>query len=286
MAGAKEKLQSPEVRIKAEISKSGFLGECLSYEVTLMSTDPDISNVRIIRSPEFPEGVTVIQGVVRNNRPERVEEKGKTYYCWTILRNFIIPSKSGKFTVTGGEYVVFIPHERMVYHDFWGPRRAVEYEEQRVDCKSVSFKVSPLPANKTGKEFSGCIGDFRIEGWFPPGKITPGNEAYAVFTISGYGSLEELKMPNIYKIFHKGCHMKEVEQNEERMQRDGKLYSEITLTCRFVADNDEFEIAPLCMLMFNPSTGKYEEVCSEALHWTNNSSEKKSSKPSNDAIAI
>lgn len=272
--------------LSAELKKSGYVGECFTYEITLTGDSPAISNVRVMEYPKFPEGAKIIQGVVNNNRPVKNKTGNRETYTWTILRYYIIPETSGKMTVGEGKFLAFIPHEKVIYHDFWGARRTVEYEEVALTCKSVSAKISDLPANKSANEFSGCVGEFTVEGWFPPGKIYAGKESYAVFTISGFGSLKDLKVPNLYKLFNVNCRLKEVEQSDSQMQRDGKLYSEITLTCRFIPDDDEFEISPLCFLFFNPEKKKYEEECSDVLHWTSTSSDDKNGNSSKDAIAI
>lgn len=275
---------NPDIKICATVDKSGYVGEALVYEVLLTSDSPEISNVRVTKYPKFPEGVKVVQGIVNNQRPELKESKGKKYYSWTILRYFLIPEREGKMDVGDGNFVVFIPHEKIVSHPFWGVRHTVEYEEMVLSSKAVDFKVKKLPSEKEG--YAGCVGDFRIEGWFPPGKIYAGKEAYAVFTISGYGSLESLRLPNIYKLFDRGCKLKEVSREEETMQRDGKFFSEITLTCRFMPEEEEFEIAPLCLQFFNPERGKYYEVCSEALLWMQRQEEKKNKDHNKEAISI
>lgn len=277
--------EKPDIRITAEIEKTGFTGEVFTYKVSLCSTSPDISNVRVVKSPGYPEGINVIQGAVNTSRPEKISLKGKTYYRWTILRNFIISSKAGKFKIGEADYVVFIPHEKIVYHNFWGNRRTVDYEEVKIGCNAVDFKVSPLPENKAGKDFSGGIGEFKIDGWFPPGKISKGREAYVVFSISGQGNLKEMKLPNIYKIFNENCHLREVEQSEEQVQREGKLYSEVTLTCKFMPEEEEFSIAPLSIEFFDPDTKRYYTASSEFLRWTSQPSTK-STNHSREAIEI
>lgn len=281
-AKSQEKL---DIKMVAEIQKTGYVGESIPYVVKLMSTSPDIADVRVVKYPEYPESARVIKGVTRNSHPEKIQQKGTTYYCWTIMRSFIIPEKSGKQSIGAGRFVVFIPHEKIVYHNFWGNRRTVEYEELALECKSTDIKIAELPGSKTVNEFSGCVGDFKIEGWFPPGKILTGTEAYVVFSISGYGSLADLKVPNLSKLFSKGCRLKSVEQDEEQSQREGRLFSEITLTCSFVPEEEEFEIAPLTLKFFNPESKKYYETGSDFLHWDTKPTNKKVSH-SKDAIEI
>lgn len=275
-----------DIKISSEIQKSGVVGEVFKYEVTLLSNSPDVSNVRITKNPVFPEGMKVIKGVTGNNDLRKREEKGKTSYARTILRYYLIPDKAGKFTIEPGSFVAFIPHERIIYNGFWGNQRMVEYEEKALNCNSSQFKVNELPVNKDSSPFSGCVGEFTIEGWFPPGNIYVGSDAYAVFTIGGFGSLSDIKLPNLNKLFSNGCHLKEVEQNEEQQQRNGRLYSEVTLTCKFVPQLEDFEISPLCLLFFNPETKRYEKVCSESLHWMSQPSNKENKRTLKEAIEI
>lgn len=277
---------SPEIKVVASVQKTGYVGESMPYIIYLESTSPNIADVRLVKNPEMPSEFTRLRGAANSSRPDVLKEKGKTLYRWIISREFLKSDKVGKYTIPGGKYVVFIPHERIVNHGFWGHQRVVDYEEIEVSANSVSVKIDNLPALKGENDFSECVGEFVIESWFPPGKIYEGNEAYAIFTISGYGSLENLKIPNMSKLFSEGCYLKEVEQNDSQTQRDGKLFSEITLTCKFVAVKDEFEISPLCMKFFSPEKKTYYDICSEALHWTNEPTKKEDSSLYKGAIGI
>lgn len=275
-----------DVKVVSEIQKNGVVGETFTHVVSLLSTSPEISDIRVAQAVKYPESIKVIKGMVRTGRPEQIKLNGKTYYRWTIRRDFLIPSAPGSYTIGKSSYVAFVPHVTGYYTDFWGRHQVVDYEEINVDCKAASFKVNKLPNNKTGKEFSGCVGEFNLDGWFPPGKIVAGKEAYVVFSISGFGSLQNLKLPNIYNIFGEGCKLKEVSQDESQSQRDGRLFSEVTLTCRFMPESEDFSIAPLCLLFYSPGQGKYVEKCSETLHWTSQPASKTESTSSKDAIEI
>lgn len=272
------------IKIEAEITKSGYEGETLTYEVKLYSTSRSISKVNTVSNPEFPAGCRVINCDVYNNSVTRPSGKGQYKYCWTILKKFIIPQSSGKYQIKGGTYAVLIPHERIVDRGFWGYSRMIDYEQLRSQSNSVDFKVGNLP--KVSEQFAGCVGNFSIESWFPPGEIYKGQEAYAVIRISGYGSLQDLKVPSLYKIFQNGCQLREVDQNDELKLKDGKLYSIVTLTCKFIPNEDDFEINPLCLEFFNPETKKYYKSCSETLRWNGSNSRSKRGTTNKDAISI
>lgn len=275
-----------DIKVITEIEKSGFVGETLTYNVNLLSKSADIADVRLIEAPHFPEDTKVINGIVRNSRPSVIEVKGKKYYCWNILKVFVVPSRAGKMKIGEGKFVVFKPIEKIINNSFWGPRRIIDYEEQTVVAPNCSFQVKALPNNKSGETFNKIVGDFDVESWFPPGKIYPGKEAYVIFKISGYGDLSQISLPDVYGLFGKGCRFKEMEQSENQVQREGKLFSELTLTCRFEPLEDEFEILPLCIGGFNGASGKYYRECSDSLLWTKDSKEKGSSQRPGEAMEI
>lgn len=266
------KTDSPhDISIIAEVAKTGFIGESFKYEVSLISSSGDISNVRFLSGGEISGDVEEINGIVNNTRPIQIEKKGKKYFKWIIARSFIIPKKMGKVSISSSKYVVYIPYETVVYHPFWGRQKKINYEELIVSCNPVEFKVNPLPGGEH-KDFCGSIGDFSIKAWFPPGEIFKSNDAYVIFSISGFGSLSDLKIPNISKLFHKNCRLKEVSQNEQQLQKDGKLYSEVILTCKFAPDEKDFEIDPLVLKFFNPESKKYYSTSSELLKWSTSAS--------------
>lgn len=272
-----------EVKLEAKLTKTGYVGESCVYEVILYSTSPNIADVRPVRSIKFPTEIKSVRGVVRGSA-NRVDNKGKFKYSWVILREYLIPEESGKFNIQGTDFIVFIPHDRIVNRGFWGNTRIREYEELTTRCNDVSIKINKLP--KVPADFSGCVGDFKVESWFPRGMIYQDREAYVVFKISGYGSLQNLKVPPLNKLFVSGCRLKEVEQNDEILQRDGKLFSEVTLICKFIPEETSFEINSLCFEFFNSDTGKYYNACSDVLNWDGKPSNQQKVNPSKDAIAI
>lgn len=272
---AEEKIN---ISVEASVEKSGYVGQCLEYVVKLKSNIPNIADIRLVKGSEFPSGLKIIKGFVSNQRPKEETVKGKKFYVWTISRNFILPSAAGKYTIPESKYIAFIPHEKIVKDYFWNNMRVVDYEEYPVTCNSINFKVENLPSKDKPDNFTGCVGSFTIEGWFPPGNIIIGREAVVAFTISGYGDLENLKLPNLSGIFKNGCNLKEIEQEEEKTQKNGKLFSEVTLICRFIPETEDGFISPLELTFFNPEKKKYETVSSFTLHWDKKSTVKSSGK--------
>lgn len=267
-----------DISIEASVNKSGFVGQTLEYVVKLKSNIPNVADIRMVKGANFPSEIQVIKGHVSNQRPQEETIKGKKYYVWTISRNFLIPNAAGKYTIPESKYIAFVPYEKIVRDYFWNNMRIVDYEEYPVTCKGVSFKVDDLPSKGKPADFTGCVGDFTIEGWFPPGNIIIGKEAVVAFTISGYGDLDNLKIPNLSGLFKNGCSLREIEQNDEKSQKNGRMFSEVTLICRFIPETEDGFITPLSLSFFNPEKKQYETVSSFTLHWDKKSTVKPSGK--------
>lgn len=257
-----------DIKITSEIKKNGTVGEALTFTVKLVSNIQNISDVRILNSPDLPLSCKIIDGRVLEKWPEKEIKNGKTYFSWIIERKFLTFEEAGKYKIGTADYVVLIPKVSEYYDKVWGFGKTVTYEEIRVSSPAVEIKIGALPENRQFSSFTNCIGDYKIEAWFPPGNISLDGEALVVFTINGFGDLSDIKLPNLVKGFGEGCRLKEVEQSEKIIQEDGRLYSEITLTCRFIPTSNEFIINPLCLVFFDPQKKNYYEICSESLHWT------------------
>lgn len=275
--GAKE--NKVDIFTEAALVKSCVVGETVEYIVTLYSSSPDVADVTVRKTPGFPADLEVAYGAVRNVRPSEVSVKGKTYYSWPVLRCFVTPKQTGKFSIKGGEFVAVLRKGVVVNDYFWGPRRTYTYEEKTADCRDSEIKVNPLPARHRPADFSGCVGDFNIRGWFPPGEIVAGNEAIVVFTVSGFGSLEGLEIPNISAAFSEGCRLRGIEREDEVSQRDGRLFSETTLVCRFIPESETGEIGEFSLVFYNPETETYETVSSLPLSWNGQASRRRDTTP-------
>ncbi|MCH5214084.1 MAG: BatD family protein [Muribaculaceae bacterium] len=278
---ASAKTTGPEISIEATIEKSAYVGEVLEYTVTLLSTEANIANVKIVKNNTFPREAKVINGATRNGRPQTVQKGGKTYYSWTIQKDYLIFDNPGKYTIDKAEYAVYIPHTKAVRDNFWGMRQYVEYEEVAATGNAVSFKVEQLP--KKGEGSCDGVGDFTVEGWFPPGAINVGSEAYCIFKISGEGYLSDLNISEIYKCFKENCQLKEVEPEEEFKQRNGMLWSEVTLVCKFIPQKADFKIEPFCLKFFSPDKKSYYDACSDTLE---GSQQKKPERKTRDNNAV
>lgn len=257
----------PLLKLEASFERDGYEGETMVYQITLLSSTPNVSNVKIKNAPVFPPGCRVMDGGTGINDMEEVSIDGKTFFKWIILKDYVTPHMIGKNTISRSRFLVFMPKDMVTYNNnSGGSRRVMEYDERLVECNSVDFKIKELPsAKKAGGSFCGCVGDFNIEASFVDEQFKKGEEALVVFKISGAGNLKDIWIPNLSNAFGSGCRLLEVVQNCQNTLNDSQLYSDYTITCKFIPEKKEFEIKPLTLVFFNPETKTYYKVGSENL---------------------
>ncbi|MDE7380551.1 MAG: hypothetical protein K2N03_00295 [Muribaculaceae bacterium] len=256
------------VFLEVELKSNGYVGETLTYNINLYSTSQEISDITETR----PFGVSdfkMIKGNVERLSDNKVKVKGKQYYKWNIGRYFIIPEKKGYFTVKGGEYEVFFPVVKIVEDPWWGRRKSVVYDSFVLKAPDKKIKISPLPTNIKGENFSGAVGDFSVVSWLPPGTISKGKEAVAIIKISGNGLLENVEFPSLSQVFAENCKLKSIDRRENLSQENGNLVSEVVLECLFIPTSDKGETSVFQFSFFNPYTKKYQTVSTEPQPWNN-----------------
>lgn len=263
-----------KVEVRAEAPRSCFVGETVTLTVTLISDTPDIANVSLSSEPDYSAASAVVPGRVSGN-PQEVEKRGKRSYRWTIARYFVTFDHPGKVKVGEARYIAYQPVRQVVDDLFWGPQTRVSYREIPAECKGVEINVKALPEKGRPENFSGAVGDFDIEGWFPPGQIYVGSEAVAVIEVTGFGSLKGVAVPDISKAFRNGCRLRGAESSDEISQRDGRLHSTLRLTCSFIPEDPDGEISEIPFCYFDTRTGQYRTVTTNILKWTEGDREPK-----------
>lgn len=254
--------------MEAEISSSGYEGECLVYDIFLYSTSDEISNITTIKNPDFGS-LTTFKGTVSNVGAQKIKKKGKLYNKWNVAKYFVESGEKGTFKINGGEYEIFLPYVVFVDDPWWGRRRSTKYDRLKLSVPEVSFKVKPIPLSSAPKDFSGAIGDFSVISWLPPGIIAKDREAVAIIKVSGYGILSNIEFPGLKSVFTGDSRLKEIDRRENITQKDGKLYSEILFECSFIPIKEKGETNEFEFTFFNPATGKFKTVKTEPQPWNN-----------------
>lgn len=267
-AGTSDDYEKIDAFVEVSLPSSGFVGESIVYDVFFYCTSSEVSDLQLNVSPGFGT-LQTITGTSSNKNVPVVKKKGKSYYKWNAGRYFIIPDKAGSFTITGGKYVAYIPHERVVRDPWWGLRRVVDYEKISIVSEDKKIKFRPLPDVSNRLDFSGAVGEYSVVAWLPPGKISKDSEALAIIKVSGFGYLKDVEFPGLKDVFTGDSRLKKIERKEEITQRDGKLYSEIIFECSFIPLVEKGEIEEFSFCFFDTKSGKYRTVVTEPQPWNN-----------------
>lgn len=260
--------------------KKCVIGEVVLYEVTLLTQSPDI---RLLSSPRrFNFGALQAVNAGSDSQFSRVKVKGKEYFSAVIARFYLTATEPGRYQLTASEFVVGLPHERVVRDPFFGQRRQLYYEEVPLEAPALSMKVSELPSPPGGFPNSGAVGEYEVSVWIPDGYITAGEDAVAVVSVSGKGLLSDAVIPELKKAFSGSTRLKSVSENRNNFLKDGALCSEIELECTFVPIPDadgKCVIGPVEFGFYSPSAGKYVRTSSSPVEVPFSSSKGSSPPP-------
>lgn len=253
--------------LQASLSSSKTtVGGLVLYEVAVISP---ISSISLMRMPSANVwGALHAKGIGSDASMSHVRIKGKDMYRAVIARYWLSSSEAGRFKVPSGEYVIGVAKERLVRDPFFGAMRSSYYEPVKLLSPSLDLKVESLPKPPASFPFSGAVGEFEVSVWIPEGYIAAGQEAVAVVTVSGKGSLEGVEIPSLQGAFSSDARLKSVSEERSQYVREGELWSEIELEVTFVPHPDAegvSRIGPVEFGFYSPEKGKYVRVASEAL---------------------
>lgn len=239
-------------------------GETAIYEVVLFTPVANVDGVDQIAYPQF-EGADVSR-TSADNRLSPVEINGKQYYKAVIDRYFLRYPDNGKFKIPGGRYRLGVLHRQEYYDPFWGKQYGNVVDALELQAPATEVKVAALPKKGCPEDFSGAVGDFEISVEFPDGNLRSGEDALMLVTISGSGSLDGVKLPDLPGMLPDGLQFKSMTDNIDHFVKDGELGSEVEVECMVMPKHEgTFTIENVRFSFFNSSTGKYETITAPAV---------------------
>lgn len=235
-------------------------GEPVMYEIVLQTSNPAVAGTMLKTPVQFEDFTVVRQPADSRLHEETV--KGKKVYAAVIDRYKLLPKKTGKCRIPGGEYVVAMRRQVLMNDPFWGQMIGEDVEELEFKADDVKFSVAPLPEKGKPDTFSGAVGVFDISIDVPRGEIRKGENAIAVLTVKGEGSLMEDMMPDIISSFPSALSFKSASPRiEEYITADDKLGTELEIECSFVpAEEGKFIIDPVEFVYFDKKSKKYGRI--------------------------
>ena len=258
----KKRNESAQPYLEAKINREKAVeGEMLIYEVVLYSSDPNIAGLQLSRNPAFGN-LPVSRSAADNHLDETVRD-GNRYFTAIIDRFFIEAAEPGKHKLSGGAYDVGYGRQVTMQDPLWGPYVTEKVDVVSLNAPDLTVTISTLPDKGKPKDFSGAVGEFTVEVTLPVGELHPGDEAFAIVTISGEGDLSEASLPNVRSIFPPELQFHSMTENRNHFVKDGKIGSEIEIECIFTPQTEgSFEIGECSFSFYNPMLRKYQRAVS------------------------
>ncbi len=253
-------------------SHKAYAGQWVTLTVTLFSDSPDISSAYPISNPNFSSLSVYEMGGDR--KFEKKKYKGKDRYSVVVARWCVCSESPGKFKIDIPDFYVGIPNEEIV-DTFWGKRKIRTEQKYRISSKPVEFKVNEIPPVPNGFDFSGAVGKYEVELWVPAGEVGKDQEAIAMVSISGIGSLKNASIPKVLPAFQGGdVKLKNVSEERKNFIKNNSLHSEIELQCSFIPLKEgQLSLGSIKFGYFDTAIGKYRYAESSPVSFDVSSSE-------------
>ncbi len=120
---------------------------------------------------------------------------GRTYATAILDRFILFPQKSGRLTITSGEYDLVVTQIENISLNGMVTIRQPHQRNLKISSNSATVDVMPLPDPPAG--FSGAVGRFNISSRLVGGRLRTNEGASMVLTITGTGNIKYIPEPKI-----------------------------------------------------------------------------------------
>ncbi len=191
-----EYLADENMHLVAEISKiDPYLNEAITVVYKLYFRDPiKISDAREIQSPKFSDfwssSIKIPQLKVESG-----SYKGESYNQVVWKKSILYSQKTGKLVIEplALSLVIEIPTKR---RDFFG-NTIYKQVSRSVNAGKRILNVKELPDENKPSEFSGAVGDFKLDFLINKKSLKAQESFQSVVKVSGKGNLKLFKLPKI-----------------------------------------------------------------------------------------
>lgn len=250
-------ITAKDVFIKIHLSKSSvYEQEAVVCSIRLYSKY-DIASIVSNSVPSFDgfliEKLPVISAF---NNTEKIN--GTVYRVADLDRYILFPQKSGKLTITSGNYDLTVIQYQKQFSRFGGYSVVPIDSKAKVTSNSASINVIPLPEPKPAS-FTGAVGNFTISSKLNTNKFKTYEAANYNVTIKGTGNLKYITAPHIN--FPSQFEVYDPQTTPHVNPANGNMTGSIDCQYTFVPQYiGKFTIPPTQFSFFNPDTKKYETI--------------------------
>jgi len=261
--------QKPESRIaKDDIllkllvsEREVYKGESIRAWLVLY-TRVNIDSIESLDMPSF-DGFWS-QELTFDNTPSREQVDGRVYEAYKIKELLLSPQQSGKIVIPAATMSLLaqvVVEDKRHFDPIFGGRQ-IYHVQRELKTVPITINVKEFPEGAPAS-FNGAVGSFRLTSRMPQTEIESNTADQLEITITGSGNLKFIAPPVL--------HLPEsFEKYDTKVVDNVKLAASgasgsITYTYPFVARSaGEFHIAPVLFSYFDPATGEYHTLATEA----------------------
>lgn len=252
-AGVESSPLGDKLFMEMELGKSRlFLGEKTPVKIRLYFSEISIDEITppVINQPEFVLDQT-------NKYIERATKINGRSYRVVEFPGKITPVKSGSFTLGPARLKCIVMINQQVDDGFFS--RVKRYQ---LELKSNRIKVNALPIPTTGKpaNFSGGIGQFKIQVTGQPTEVLQGEPITLKLTVTGNGNLQTVSSP--YLANSNGLKVYDAQKKNTGKGETGQINFEQVV---IPIDPKVKQIGPFKFSYFDPYQGSYRQATASAL---------------------
>lgn len=245
-----------DIFVRIEMSKPRVFEQQAVVCTIKLYTKYQVSQFMPTQQPSF-DGF-LIEEIPMQPSLNNVETVNGQQYMVAILKKCLLyPQKSGKLTITSGNYDVNVVQYEQ-YRTIFGTLQQPVEKSLKVQSNTATVNILPLPEPRP-ESFTGAVGKFTVETLLKPDQLKTYQAATYTYIIKGMGNIKYLKAPELKM-------PKEMDVYDPKSTADAKtvgtdMAGAVTIDYPFIPQfAGTFELPASEFTFFNPETEKYESI--------------------------
>lgn len=243
---------SQPVFLQSKVSKTNpYVNEQVSLSVKLYAKDLSYLN----RKQNFRQGnLDGLSPKIVKSSPENIKQEivaGKQYFSEEVARYYVFPQKPGKIEIDPFSVDVVLP---------------TTYGAEAVEVRSnpVVINAKELPENGRPKNFSGAVGQFKMNASVDKKEVSTNESINFDIEIVGTGNFNTINLPEINapKNVEKFAPKKRDAYKTYDTGMKGKVAEQTVLVPNY---SGEYTISPVEFSYFDPAKEKYITLKSDSI---------------------
>ena len=261
-ASPESRIAKDDILLRLKVSNTDvYKGESIRASLVLY-TRVNIDNIESLEMPSF-DGFWS-QELSFDNTPSREQIDGRIYEAYKITELLLSPQESGRIVIPEATMKVLaqvVVQDNRHFDPIFGGRQ-VYHVSRELRTAPIVINVKEFPAGAPAS-FNGAVGSFSLSSRMPAAEIDSNSADQIEITISGSGNLKFLTAPKVSLPDSFELYDTKIVDNVKATATGTS--GSITYTYPFVArSGGEFHIEPIQFSYFNPATGEYHTLTTEA----------------------